>query len=61
MGWVVNLHPAGMNLFFGMDHIMGKTGASMIPLDSNVSFHFGMNVAWGGKKKSSRDLNKLTF
>ena len=63
MGWVLNFHPVGMNVFIGMDHMIGKTGASMIPLDSNVSFNFGMNVAWGGKKKPARsDLNKaLTF
>jgi hypothetical protein len=61
MGWVVNFHPAGMNLFIGMDHMIGKTGASMIPLDSNASFNLGLNVAWGGKKKSSRNLYLLTF
>ena len=46
MGWVLNIHPVGMNLFVGMDHILGKTGASMVPLDSNLSFNFGMNVAF---------------
>ncbi len=61
MGWVVNFHPVGMNVFFGMDHMIGKTGASMIPLDSNVSFNFGLNVAWGGKKKSSKALEVLSF
>ncbi len=61
MGWVVNVHPAGMNIFFGMDHMIGKTGASMIPLDSNVSFNLGLNVAWGGKKKCNRTLDTLTF
>lgn len=61
MGWVLNFHPVGMNVFIGMDHMIGKTGASMIPLDSNVSFNFGLNVAWGGKKKSDRNLNTLTF
>ena len=61
MGWVLNFHPIGMNVFVGMDHMIGKTGASMIPLDSNVSFNFGLNVAWGGKKKESRSLNTLTF
>ena len=46
MGWVLNIHPVGMNLFVGMDHTIGKTGASMVPLDSNVSLNFGMNVAF---------------
>ncbi len=61
MGWVLNLHPAGLNIFFGMDHMIGKTGASMIPLDSNVSFNFGMNIAWGGSKKNNKTREVLTF
>lgn len=46
MGWVLNVHPKGMNVFMGMDHMVGKTGASSVPLDSNVSFNFGLNVAF---------------
>lgn len=46
MGWVLNVHPKGMNVFMGMDHMIGKTGASSVPLDSNVSFNFGLNVAF---------------
>ncbi len=62
MGWVLNVHPSGFNFFIGMDHIIGKTGASMVPLDSNVSFNMGMNIAFGSKKKDSKgDLNTLTF
>ena len=41
--------------------MIGKTGAKMIPLDSNFSFNVGLNVAWGGKKKSSKELKTLTF
>jgi hypothetical protein len=46
-----------------MDHMIGKTGASMIPLDSNVSFNMGMNIAFGSKKKkdSKGNLGTLTF
>lgn len=62
MGWVLNLHPKGCNVFMGMDHMIGKTGASMVPLDSNFSFNFGVNITWGGKKASRSDLNRtLTF
>ena len=63
MGWVLNVHPAGFNFFLGMDHIIGKTGANMVPLDSNVSFNLGMNIAFGSKKKkeNNADLNTLTF
>ncbi len=46
MGWVLNIHPKGFNFFMGMDHLIGKTGASMIPLDSNVSVNMGMNITW---------------
>lgn len=61
MGWILNIHPGAMNVFIGMDHMMGKTGASMVPLNSNVSFNFGLNVAWGGGKKPSKRLSTLTF
>ncbi len=46
MGWIVNVHPKGFNVFMGMDHMIGKTGASSVPLDSNVSFNLGMNVTF---------------
>ena len=54
MGWVINFHPVGMNVFFGMDHMVGKTGASMVPLSSNLSFCMGFTAAWGGKKKNKK-------
>lgn len=46
MGWVLNLHPKGYNLFIGMDHILGKTSKEMIPLSSNASLTVGMNITW---------------
>ena len=46
MGWVLNIHPKGYNLFIGMDHILGKTSKEMIPLSSNASITLGMNIAW---------------
>ena len=60
MGWVINFHPKGINFFVGMDHLIGKTGAKMIPLSSNFSFNLGLNVAWGGKK-SKKGMKTLTF
>lgn len=50
MGWIVNIHPKGLNFFVGMDYMMGKTGKSMIPLDSNVSLNLGINITFNGKK-----------
>ena len=52
MGWVLNLHPSWCNFFIGMDYMMGKTGKSMIPLDSNVCFNMGLNITWGGKRQN---------
>jgi hypothetical protein len=46
MGWVVNVHPKGFNVFFGMDHLIGKVSKEMIPLSSNASFSMGMNVTF---------------
>ena len=63
MGWILNLHPKGFNIFMGMDYMMGKTGKSMIPVESNVCFNFGINLTWGSnsKRKDKRDLEALTF
>ena len=61
MGWMLNVHPKGFNFFVGMDYMIGKTGKSMIPLDSNVCFNIGFNVTWGKGNKDSRTLKSLTF
>lgn len=45
-GWILNLHPKGMNVFVGMDHILGKTSKEFIPLSSNASVNLGFNVAF---------------
>lgn len=54
-GWVLNIHPAGFNIFLGMDHILGKQSKEFIPLSSNANFVIGMNVAWGGSKKKDKE------
>lgn len=46
MGWIVNIHPKGFNVFFGMDHLVGKVSKEMIPLSSNASLSMGMNVTF---------------
>ena len=45
-GWILNIHPKGMNIFVGMDHIVGKTSKEFIPLSSNASVNLGFNVAF---------------
>ncbi len=46
MGWVLNIHPKGCNIFVGMDHLLGSLSKEGIPLSSNASVSVGMNVAW---------------
>lgn len=46
MGWVLNIHPKGINLFMGMDHVLGKCSKEYIPLSSNSSVSFGFNFTW---------------
>lgn len=46
MGWVLNIHPKGYNIYLGMDHILGKTSKEFIPLSSNASVSLGMNFTW---------------
>ena len=46
MGWVVNIHPKGFNLFVGMDRLLGKVSKQGIPLNSNTSASVGMNITW---------------
>lgn len=45
-GWMINAHPKGVNLFIGMDHILGKVSKEFIPLSSNASVNIGINVAF---------------
>lgn len=60
MGWIINIHPKAVNFFIGMDHVVGKTNKDMIPVnDANFSFALGMNVAWGGAKKTRRAADTL--
>ena len=60
MGWIINIHPKGLNFFIGMDYMMGKTDKSMIPLDSNVGFNVGLNITFNGKK-DKRKLKTLSL
>ncbi len=43
-GWLFNLKVTGFNFFVGMDHTLGKLSKQGIPLSSNASVNFGMNV-----------------
>ena len=43
-GWIVNFHPTGFNFYVAMDQTLGKTTKEFIPLSSNASLNFGINV-----------------
>lgn len=43
-GWLLNYHYTGFGLFIGMDHTLGKLSKQGIPLNSNASLNFGMNI-----------------
>lgn len=43
-GWMLNYHYTGFGLFLGMDHTLGKLSKEGVPLSSNASVNFGMNV-----------------
>ena len=47
LGWVVNFHPRGINLFAGMDYPIYKVSKQYIPKNSNASFCVGINLAFG--------------
>lgn len=43
-GWLLNLNVTGFNFFVGMDHTLGKLAKQGVPLSSNASVNFGMNI-----------------
>ena len=43
LGWILNLHTNGLNMFLGMDHTLGKLAKQGLPLSSNGSINFGIN------------------
>lgn len=50
VGWIVNFHPRGFNLFLGSDHCVGKLSKQYIPLRSNYDFCMGVNFPIGKSK-----------
>lgn len=55
IGWMLNLHPNGFNIFMGSEIGLGKMSPQFIPLNNtNMVFTFGMNITWGRKKIAER-------
>lgn len=50
-GWMLNFHPAGVNLFFGSDFMITDVNPQFVPInDLNAHFTFGLSVALGKRK-----------
>ena len=48
LGWMLNFHPAGINLFVGSDYMITKVSPQYIPLNSmNAHVTFGLSLAFG--------------
>lgn len=43
-GWLLNFNHRWVNVFIGMDNTLGKLSKEGIPLNSNASFNFGLNI-----------------
>ena len=51
LGWMLNFHPAGINLFVGSDYMVTKVTPQYIPVDNmNAHITFGLNLALGRRK-----------
>lgn len=51
LGWMLNFHPAAINLFVGSDYMITKVTPQFIPVDNmNAYITFGLNLALGKRK-----------
>lgn len=54
-GWIVNFHPAGVNLFVGSDFQIFKVTPQYVPVGNlNASINFGFNITFGHKAKKKK-------
>ena len=52
LGWMLNIHPVGFNLFFGSDYVITKVSPQFIPVNNlNGHFTFGINFPIGARKE----------
>lgn len=50
-GWMLNFHPAGLNLFVGSDYMITKVSPQFIPINNlNAHITFGLNLTLGKRK-----------
>lgn len=43
-GWIANVNVPGFNIYLGMDHTLGRLAKQGVPLSSNASLSFGINI-----------------
>ncbi|MBO7115393.1 MAG: hypothetical protein J6V95_09495 [Bacteroidaceae bacterium] len=54
MGFLVNLHPGGINFFVAVDHLKAEFNPQYIPLhDFGLNFSLGINLAFGQKRANN--------
>ena len=50
MGWVMNIHPKGFNLFVGSDNMLTKVTPQFIPVNNlKANIYAGLNITFGEK------------
>lgn len=52
LGWIINFHPAGFNIFIGSDYQFYKVTEQYIPVGNvNANLQFGINFTFGKRKR----------
>lgn len=52
LGWIINFHPAGFNIFIGSDYQFYKVTEQYIPVGNvNANVQFGINFTFGKRKR----------
>lgn len=52
LGWIINIHPKGFNLFVGSDFTFYKVTPQFVPVNNlNANVQFGINFTFGSKSK----------
>ena len=51
MGWIMNIHPKGFNLFIGSDNMLTKVTPQFIPVNNlKANIYAGINITFGEKQ-----------
>lgn len=59
LGWVLNFHPKGFNVFIGTDHMITKITPQGFPVgNANANISLGLNFTWGKSKAKKAKCKK---